>query len=243
MHHAGVREDDIALEIGPGLGSLTIPIAAAAQQVHAVEIDPFLIPLLRHNLEASTTTPVHIIEQDAREVEYATLTPPPTVVLGNLPYNIGTQLTLELLERVPTADRFLFTVQREVAERFVAVPRTKAYGAVTIKIAAFGTARMVMQIGANAFVPPPNVESAVVRIDRTHALTAAQRSQIWPLITSGFAHRRKTLRHSLAAVLESPVATCTAAGIDPSARAETLDLAAWCALGAAYEQEQHHVDG
>ncbi|MGB2757517.1 MAG: 16S rRNA (adenine(1518)-N(6)/adenine(1519)-N(6))-dimethyltransferase RsmA [Acidimicrobiia bacterium] len=230
VRFAEIRPDDTVLEIGPGLGSLTLPLAAVAQRVIAVEIDEHLVPLLTANLEVAGCDNVAVIVRDARAVDYSALTPPPTVVVGNLPYNIGTQLTLELLDRVPSADRFIVTVQHEVAERFTAVPRTKAYGAVSVKIAAYGAASIVTTLPPTVFYPRPNVDSAAVRITRNSATTPAERAAIWPLIEAGFGHRRKTLRQSLASVLEDVQGQCKAAGIDHGARAEELQLEHWLAL-------------
>lgn len=225
-----VEPGETALEIGPGLGSLTLPLAHVAAQVIAIEIDPHLVPLLQANLHQFACENVQVIIGDARTTDLATLPNPPTLVVGNLPYNIGTQLTLDLLERVPTARRVVVTVQREVAERLTAAPRTKAYGAVSVKVAAYGHARLVAHLPPTVFFPRPNVDSATVRIDRVQRSTADDRAAIWPLIESGFAHRRKTLRHSLSAVLSDVRAQCTAAGIDHGARAEELRLEDWLSL-------------
>ena len=233
VEHAGIGADDVVLEVGPGLGSLTIPIAQRARSVATIEIDPHLVPLLEQNLADAGLENVSTIIADAREVTPGELLAAPTAILGNLPYNIGTQLTLTLLDRFPTADRLIVTVQREVADRFVAVPSTKAFGAVTVKIATFGTARLVMALSQNVFVPRPNVASATVRIDRNSHTSVEMRAAVFPLITAGFAHRRKTLRHSLGSVLTDPVAICGAAGIDVGRRAETLELADWCAVARA----------
>ncbi len=241
-----LQPGETALEIGPGLGSLTIPLAGAAQQVIAIEIDPYLVPLLEANLEQFGCHNVQVITDDARNTDLSALATPPALVVGNLPYNIGTQLTLDLLERVPSATRFVVTIQREVAERLTAVPRTKAYGAVSVKVAAYGTARLVTSLPPTVFFPRPNVDSATVRIDRTDATTADDRAAIWPLIESGFAHRRKTLRHSLAAVLSDVPAQCTAAGIDHGARAEELRLDDWLSLArvlaSSNEQSSEALD-
>ena len=163
---AHVGPDDHVVEIGAGLGSLTSAIAETGATVVAIEIDRGIVPVLR-NVVAPFDR-VTVVEGDAQELGWPTVLAGSDawVLVANLPYNVGTPLVMDLLDTVPQIARMLVMVQREVAERMVASPRTKAYGAVSVKVAYWARARVVGLVPASVFVPRPNVESALVEIVR-----------------------------------------------------------------------------
>jgi 16S rRNA (adenine1518-N6/adenine1519-N6)-dimethyltransferase len=152
------------------------------------------------------------------------------VIVANLPYNIATPLVANVLDDVPQIERMLVMVQREVAERLTAAPRTPAYGAVSVKVAFWATARIVGLVPAAVFVPRPNVESALVEITRRQP-PAADPEAVFALVRAAFNQRRKMLRRSLAGVVSTE--QFAAAGIEPTARPEELDVEAWCTLSEA----------
>ena len=155
----------------------------------------------------------------------------PWVLVANLPYNVATPLICDLLDEVPAIHRMLVMVQREAAERFAARPRTSAYGAVSVKTAYWGDARIVGHVPASVFVPPPNVESALVEITR-HEPPPTDPGALFGLVRTAFGQRRKMLRRSLAGIVAPD--TFEAAGISPTARPEELDVDAWCRLTDAH---------
>ena len=229
---AGVGPGDKVVEIGPGLGSLTLALASTGAQVVAVEVDGRLAAVLRTVVPAS----VRVVEADARQVDWREVlgASGPWALVANLPYNVATTLVVEMLESVPLVARLLVMVQREAAERFAALPRTKAYGAVSVRIAYFATSRVVGQVSPEVFYPRPNVESALVDIVRRPVPAVAQDvasyNEICVLVRAGFAGRRKMLRRSLAGLVADEAFAC--ADIPGSARAEELDVAAWGKLAA-----------
>ena len=229
---AGVGPGDKVVEIGPGLGSLTLALASTGAQVVAVEVDGRLAAVLRTVVPAS----VRVVEADARQVDWHEVlgASGPWALVANLPYNVATTLVVEMLESVPLVARLLVMVQREAAERFAALPRTKAYGAVSVRIAYFATSRVVGQVSPEVFYPRPNVESALVEIVRRPVPAVAQDvasyNEICVLVRAGFAGRRKMLRRSLAGLVADEAFAC--ADIPGSARAEELDVAAWGKLAA-----------
>ncbi len=229
---AGVGPGDKVVEIGPGLGSLTLALASTGAQVVAVEVDGRLAAVLRTVVPAS----VRVVEADARQVDWREVlgASGPWALVANLPYNVATTLVVEMLESVPLVARLLVMVQREAAERFAALPRTKAYGAVSVRIAYFATSRVVGQVSPEVFYPRPNVESALVEIVRRPVPAVAQDvasyNEICVLVRAGFAGRRKMLRRSLAGLVADEAFAC--ADIPGSARAEELDVAAWGKLAA-----------
>jgi 16S rRNA (adenine1518-N6/adenine1519-N6)-dimethyltransferase len=222
---AAVGPGDHVVEIGAGLGSLTLALAETGASVTAVEIDRHLIPVLE---EVVAGTDVRVVHGDARALDWpaALAGAERWVLVANLPYNVATPLVLELLERVPAIERMLVMVQREVAERLAAGVGDDAYGAVSVKAAYFATASLAGRVPATVFVPQPRVESALVRIDRraTPAVDVPYPA-FERLVRAGFAQRRKMLRRALAGVV--PVEVLERAGIDPELRAEALDVHAW----------------
>jgi 16S rRNA (adenine1518-N6/adenine1519-N6)-dimethyltransferase len=178
---------------------------------------------------------VTVVEADVMKADWNVLlgdSRDGSVLVANLPYNVATPLVCDVLDRVPGVARMLVMVQREVAERFAASPRTGAYGAVSVKIAYWGSAKVVGLVPASVFVPRPNVESALVEIVR-HEPPATDPDVLFELVRKAFNQRRKMLRRSLAGVVTAD--QFDAAGIAPTARPEELDVAAWCALTEALQ--------
>jgi 16S rRNA (adenine1518-N6/adenine1519-N6)-dimethyltransferase len=224
---ARVGPGDRVVEIGAGLGSLTLALAETGAAVTAVEVDRRLAAVLR--LVVDDRPDVTVVEGDAMTVDWQRLLAGHSgwVLVANLPYNVATPLVCDLLDHVPEIERMLVMVQREVAARLAASPRSKQYGAVSVKVRYWASARMVGVVPASVFVPRPNVESALVEIVR-HTPPPTEPGRLFPLVRAGFAHRRKMLRGALAGVATTD--QLVAAGIDPRARAEELDVADWCRL-------------
>jgi 16S rRNA (adenine1518-N6/adenine1519-N6)-dimethyltransferase len=232
---AGVSAGDHVVEVGPGLGSLTIALAEAGTRVLAVELDKHLLPALAETLAGRD---VEVVPGDAMTMDWSDLLAGADrwAMVANLPYNVATPVVVRALETAPMIDRFLVMVQREVGERLAAGPGDAAYGAVSVKVGYYAEASVVGTVPASVFVPKPNVESALVRLTRRAAppVTVPDVDALFALVRAGFATRRKTLRNALTAVLgDRAEATLTAAGIDPKARAETLGLDQWAALARA----------
>ena len=224
---ADVGSGDRVMEVGAGLGSLTLALAETGASVTAVEADRHLVPVLRTVVEG---TGVMVVEGDALRLDWpALLDDERWVLVANLPYNIATPLILELLERAPGIDRMLVMVQREVAERLAAAAATPARGAVSVKAEYWATRSLVGRVPPTVFVPRPKVESALVRLDR-HARPPVDvdRGALFRLVETGFGQRPKMLRRSLASVVDA--ACFEAAGVAPSARPEELTLQQWARL-------------
>ncbi len=232
---AGVGPGDRVLEVGPGLGSLTLALAESGASVTAVETDRHLLPALREVLAGVDR--VDVVHADAMEVDWAALLGPGGgwVLVANLPYNIATPLIADLLDRVPAIDRMLVMVQREAGERLAAGPGDPAYGAVSVKVAYWAEARLAGRVPAAVFHPRPNVESVLVDIRRRPAPAVdpdrVPADRLFALVRAGFATRRKMLRRSLAGAVDP--AAFAAAGVSPESRAEELDVAAWGRLAEA----------
>lgn len=234
---AGVGAGDRVVEIGAGLGSLTLALAETGAQITAVELDRRLVPVLRSVVEPAG---VEVVEADALALDWRTrLTGDgPWVLVANLPYNVATPLVLDLLERVPAIGRMLVMVQREVGERLAASVGDPAYGAVSVKVAYWAVARVAGPVPPTVFVPRPKVESVLVSIDRRAGPAvdpdAVPYDQMFALVRAGFAQRRKMLRRALAGVIATDA--FVAAGIAPESRAEELDVLAWGRLAACAER-------
>ena len=227
---AEVGPGDRVVEIGAGLGSLTLALAETGAEVTAVEIDRHLVPLLREQVEPHG---VRVVEADAMTIDWAELLgDDPWTLVANLPYNVATPLVADLLDGVPAIRRMLVMVQREVGERLAASAGDDAYGAVSVKVAYWAEARMAGLVPASVFLPRPNVESVLVELVRRPELaTAADPERLYALINTGFGQRRKMLRRSLAALV-SPEAFVTA-GVAPESRAEELTVEDWGRLAEA----------
>jgi 16S rRNA (adenine1518-N6/adenine1519-N6)-dimethyltransferase len=229
-HLAQVGPGDHVIEIGAGLGSLTLALAATGATVVAVEVDRGVVPVLRDVVAGEPD--VTVVEADAMTADWSQLLAASDrwTLVANLPYNVATPLVCDLLDEVPAIVSMLVMVQREVAERLAAPPGNKQYGAVSVKVAYWGTARVVGHVPASVFVPRPNVESALVRIDRGTP-PAVDREAMFALIRTAFGQRRKMLRRSLATVVAPEV--FEAAGVSPEARPEQLGLDEWVRLANA----------
>ena len=223
------------LEIGAGLGSLTLALAETAESVTAVEVDDQLIPLLHENVDVLPN--VTVVHADAMKLNWNELLGDHTdwALVANLPYNVATPLVADVLDFVPQVKRMLVMVQKEVAERFCATPSTEAFGALSVKVAFYGTARIVGLVPASVFLPRPNVESALVEIVRHPEIldTTVNAKDLFSLVRMGFAKRRKMLRGSLAGRV-SPE-QFEAANIAPTARAEELSIHDWLRLAHILE--------
>jgi len=224
---AGVGPGDRVVEVGAGLGSLTLALAETGAAVTAVEADRYLVPVLRSVVDG---TGVDVVEGDALRVDWgALLGDGRWVLVANLPYNIATPLILDLLEGAPGIDRMLVMVQREVAERLAAPPGAPGRGAVSVKVEYWASSALAGRVPPTVFVPRPKVESALVRLDRhVQAPVDVDRAALFRLVESGFGQRRKMLRRSLAGVVDS--ACFAEAGVAPEARPEELSLEEWAKL-------------
>lgn len=273
---AGVGPGDAVVEVGAGLGSLTLALAETGARVTAIELDRRLLPLLSARVAAAGVAAagvvaggvvaggpvgsagggppgaVEVVAGDAMTLDWAGLlgagpaegpgagrdvgTAPGTwTLVANLPYNIATPLVADLLDGVPAITRMVVMVQREVAERLAAGPGDAAYGAVSVKVAYWATARLLGAVPASVFVPRPNVESALVGIERRPRPAvdpvAVPAERLFELVRAGFAQRRKTLRRALGDRVDP--GAWVLAGVDPGARAEQLGVGDWGRLAAA----------
>jgi len=247
---AGVGSGDRVVEIGAGLGSLTVALAATGAHVLAVEIDRYLTPVLRELVEPLGVT---VVQADAMSCDWAELLGaptdvshgaggskgaggqetfagrPPWVLVANLPYNIATPLVADLLKYVPSIARMLVMVQREVGERLAAAPGTRTYGAVSVRVAYFAEARVITRVPADVFLPRPNVESVLIEIVRRPLpavpTEVASFEEIDRLVRAGFSGRRKMLRRSLAGLVTE--AAFAAAGVESTRRPEELGVETW----------------
>jgi len=219
------------LEIGAGLGSLTLALSDTGAEVLAVEVDRGLAAVLR---EVVADRAVSVVEADALTVDFTTLLGPddrarPWVLVANLPYNVATPIVISVLESAPTVARLVVMVQREVAERWVATAGQSAYGAVSVKIAYWARASILGRVPSTVFLPRPKVESALVKIERRDvpAVDPARVTydRLCEVVGAGFSHRRKMLRRSLLEVV-GPDAFA-AAGVSPQDRAEDLTVEQW----------------
>ena len=235
---AEVGPDDVVLEVGPGLGSLTLGLLAEASSVVAVEIDPVLAGELEATVATRAATYARgltVVTADALRLTHLD-GPPPTALVANLPYNVAVPVLLHLLATFPTVRRVLVMVQAEVADRLAAPPGSRVYGVPSVKAAWHADVRRAGAVGRNVFWPAPNVDSGLVAMTRREPpTTTATRDEVFAVVDAAFAQRRKTLRAALAGWAGSPAAAeqaLRAAGIDPQARGEALDVAAFARLAA-----------
>jgi 16S rRNA (adenine1518-N6/adenine1519-N6)-dimethyltransferase len=238
---AELSEEDEVLEIGPGLGSLTRRLAQAAGQVVAVEIDGRLIPALLEILASFSN--IRIVAGDILALRPADLvTSPGYRVVANIPYYITSALMRHLLEADPRPSRMVLTVQREVADRICANPGKMSLLALSVQV--YGHPVIKAQIPAGAFYPPPQVDSAVIRVDlyREPLIPASELDLFFRLAKAGFSQKRKTLKNALSAGLalekENVEALLLEAGIEPNRRAETLSLDEWGKLVRRYDAQK-----
>lgn len=240
---AQVVPGERVVEIGPGLGSLTLGLLEAGATVLAIEIDSRLAELLAATA-AEHGTPagaLDVIRADALAVtELSTPSatppaPPPTALVANLPYNVSVPVILHFLERFESIERILVMVQAEVGHRLAATPGSKVYGSPSAKAAWYADVRLAGQVSRQVFWPVPNVDSVLVRLDRREPPgTAEERTATFRLIDAAFGQRRKMLRQSLQGILGAEtVATLERAGVDPTARGEALDIHAFLSIARA----------
>ncbi len=239
---AGVGRADTVLEVGPGLGSLTLALLDVVDSVIAVEIDPVLaqhLPETVADRAPELADRLTVVLADALRVTATELPTAPTALVANLPYNVAVPVLLHLLAELPSIATTLVMVQAEVADRLAAEPGSRTYGVPSVKAGFFGSVRRAGAIGTQVFWPVPRVDSGLVRIER-HAqppwpMDAAHRTRVFEVVDAAFAQRRKTLRSALSGWAGSAAEAerrLVAAGIDPTARGETLDTAAFVRLAA-----------
>lgn len=247
---AGITEGQRVVEIGAGLGSLTLALAETGAVVTAVEIDRHVLPVLRAQVEPAG---VRVVEGDALRLDWSELLvsapsigdPSPCdswALVANLPYNVAVPLVIRVLEEAPQVSSLLVMVQREVGERLAATVGDNAYGAVSVKVAYWATAALVGRVSASVFIPMPRVESVLVRLDRRPERRPGgspgervgpgsdKYDRLFSVVRGGFAHRRKMLRRSLDGLVSSEAFDAT--GIRSTARAEELALGDWERLAA-----------
>jgi 16S rRNA (adenine1518-N6/adenine1519-N6)-dimethyltransferase len=228
---AGVGPGDRVVEVGPGLGSLTVALAETGAEVTAVELDRHLLPVLRSVVEPLG---VRVVEGDAMALDWDEVLGGEDrwALVANLPYNVATPLVLDLLASVPQIDRMLVMVQREVGERLAAGPGSKAYGIPSVKVAYRAVAEVVGRVPPTVFIPQPRVESALVRLRRLpEPPVDTDPERLFRLVEAGFGQRRKMLRRSLASLVDP--SAFERAGVRPDARAEELRLDDWARLANA----------
>ncbi len=236
VRESGVGADDVVLEVGPGLGSLTLALLEVSPQVTAVEVDPLLAAALPATIEqyaGARGAGFQVVEADALRV---TELPgqAPTALVANLPYNVSVPVLLHLLATFPTLRRGLVMVQAEVADRLAAPPGSKVYGVPSVKAAWYAEVRRAGAIGRHVFWPAPHVDSGLVALaGREPPATTATRDQVFEVVDAAFGQRRKTLRAALRGLTgstEASVAALARAGLSPDARGETLGLDAFVRL-------------
>ena len=237
-------EGDVVLEVGPGLGSLTLGLLDAGAHVGAVELDSALAEILPSTVMAKGLDRARFTLVEGDALALTALPVPeaaphaPTRLVANLPYNVATPILLTVLERFDTVAEALVMVQLEVAERIAAKPGSKVYGAPSVKAAWYGSSELAGRISRRVFWPEPNVDSALVRVrrDRVRAEGEAPREDVFEIIDQAFLQRRKTLRAALkswAGSGERAAAILEQAGIDPQRRGETLEVAEFIAIANA----------
>jgi len=236
VRDARVGAGDLVVEVGPGLGSLTLALRAAGADVVAVEVDAGLVRALGEMV--GDDPGVRVVHADALDVGLVELVAGderPPVLVANLPYNIATPVLMRALEAA-LFRRLFVMVQREVGERWVATVGDPLYGAVSVKIASLARGRLIGSVPRNAFHPVPNVDSVTVALEPCPWHAPVDRSVVAALVDAGFAQRRKRLRNALAAPGRPPAsieAALSGIDLDPGARAEELDLECWIALAGA----------
>ncbi|MGH9022308.1 MAG: 16S rRNA (adenine(1518)-N(6)/adenine(1519)-N(6))-dimethyltransferase RsmA [Acidimicrobiia bacterium] len=228
---AGIGREDRVLEVGPGVGSLTLALAEVGARVIALETDRHLLPALARAL--GDRPDVEVVHADAMQVDYPALLGDSTwTMVSNLPYHLAATLVVQLLEDAPQITRMLVMVQREVGLRLATPPGSAGCGQVSVRVSCHGVARVVGSVPASVFMPRPNVASVLVEVERHPGGRLSRCSeQLFELVRAGFGGRRKMLRRSLRPILgESTEGLLVAAGVDPCSRAEQLELSTWLDL-------------
>jgi len=229
VRESGIGPADVVVEVGPGLGSLTLALLEVAARVVALEIDEVLAARLPATIAAyapGQADRFEVVLADAMRVAVVP-GPAPTALVANLPYNVSVPVLLHLLELLPSLERGLVMVQAEVADRLAAPPGSKVYGVPSVKAAWYAEVRKAGAIGRNVFWPAPNVDSGLVAWTRREPpATTASRAEVFAVVDAAFAHRRKALRGVLRSLApaEAVDAALAAAGVDPLARGEALAI-------------------
>jgi 16S rRNA (adenine1518-N6/adenine1519-N6)-dimethyltransferase len=236
---AALDPDDVVVEVGPGLGSLTLGLLPEVRRLVAVEVDPVLAAALPVTVAArrpDLADRLEVVTADALRLDELP-GPPVTALVANLPYNVAVPVVLHLLAGQPSIRHGLVMVQAEVADRLTATPGSRIYGVPSVKVAWWAAASRAGAVPRPVFWPVPGVDSALVRLVRREPpVTTASRAEVFALVDAAFAQRRKSLRAALAGPLGSPAtaeAALRQAGIDPSARGESLDVTAFARLAEA----------
>jgi 16S rRNA (adenine1518-N6/adenine1519-N6)-dimethyltransferase len=239
VREAGLHPDDVVVEVGPGLGSLTLALLDEVARVVAIEIDPVLAAALPETLATyapASADRCEVIRADALRID-AVPGPPPTALVANLPYNVSVPVLLHLLALLPGLERGLVMVQAEVADRLAAGPGSKVYGVPSVKAAWYADVRRAGAVGRNVFWPAPNVDSGLVAWTRREPpATTATREQVFAVVDAAFAQRRKGLRgalRNLAGSIEAASAALESVGIDPLARGESLTVEQFARIAEA----------
>lgn len=241
---AAISRRDVVLEIGPGIGTLTELLAASAGTVIAVEIDHRFVNIIKNDT-LSHAKNLMLVQRDAMKIDYSSLEvkPQPSLIVSNLPYKIAVPIIIKLLSEASEAKRMVFMVQREIADRFLAKPGTKAYGAVTVKTQFYAEVSKIMNVPRNAFLPLPNVDSVVIEITRKPKRREKLQNPefLFTCIDAAFGQRRKMIKNALAGYF-SPwlsesdlLEALDKAEISPKQRGEALDIARFVALAAALD--------
>jgi 16S rRNA (adenine1518-N6/adenine1519-N6)-dimethyltransferase len=233
VRESGVQPADVVIEVGPGLGSLTLALLEVVDRVVAIEVDDLLAARLPATIVEHA--PDHaarceVVHADALRVTVVP-GPPPTALVANLPYNVSVPVLLHLLALLPSLERGMVLVQAEVADRLAAPPGSRTYGVPSVKAAWFADVRRAGTVSRTVFWPAPNVDSGLVAwVRHDPPSTSATREQVFAVVDAAFAQRRKTLRSALRGIAGSPEAAedaLTRAGVDPRARGEVLDVVAF----------------
>ncbi len=243
VRESGVGPDDVVVEVGPGLGSLTLALLEVGARVVAVEVDVRLaerLPLTVAQRAPESAQRLQVVAADALRVTELP-GPPPTALVANLPYNVSVPVLIHLLTLLPSLERGLVMVQSEVAERLAAAPGSKAYGVPSVKAAWFADVRRAGTVGRQVFWPVPNVDSGLVAWTRRDPpATTATREQVFAVVDAAFAQRRKGLRgalRQLAGSAQLAEAALLRAGIDPLARGESLTVLGFARLAEALTEQ------
>ena len=236
---ANVSASDHVVEIGAGLGSLTLALAETGARITAIEIDHGIAPVLRDVVKDLPN--VSVVVGDALELDWNEIIPPGSkaVVVANLPYNVATPLVADLLDAIPQISRFVVMVQKEVALRLASSVGSSDYGAISVKVAYWATARVLGDVPPSVFIPRPKVTSSIIEITRRETPAVGPHiapQQLFKVIRTGFGQRRKMLRRSLAAIATPE--NFALAGVSPEARPEELDVHQWGRL--ATEIQKNH---
>lgn len=236
---AALEPGESVLEVGPGLGSLTLGLLEVAGSVTAIEIDPRLAGLLPRTVAEHApllADRLTVVTADALQVRREDIPGEPVALVANLPYNVAVPVLLNLLAMLPSLRRVLVMVQAEVADRLAAGPGSKTYGSPSVKAAWYGRAKRAGSVGRAVFWPVPGVDSALVAVDRHPEPLVGDRDAVFAVVDAAFAQRRKTLRAALSGWAGSPNRAgeiLAAAGVDPSRRGETLDVTEYIAIADA----------